>query len=89
MRLIGQEEKWRHLQESRAIPRAWAWFQQQMATLLGFVRQIPQLFVRAWQTLQISDLLDLGGAFGRMRNIFGGFVAELPVLGRRTPRCRS
>lgn len=26
--MIGQEEKWRRLQESRAIPRVWAWFQQ-------------------------------------------------------------
>jgi hypothetical protein len=75
MRLIGEEEKWRHLQESRAIPRVWAWFQAQLAVLLGFVRQVPALFMRAWQSLQISDLLDLSGAFGRMREIFGTFVA--------------
>jgi hypothetical protein len=74
MRLIGQEEKWQHLQQSGAIPRAWAWFQQQVATLLGFVRELPQLFSRLWETLQISDLLDIGGAFNRVRNIFGGFV---------------
>ena len=74
MRLIGQEEKWQHLQQSRAIPRAWAWFQEQAGTLMGFVREIPQLFVRAWQALQVSDLLDVAGAFGRVRSIFGGFV---------------
>ncbi|HKG95553.1 MAG TPA: DUF4157 domain-containing protein, partial [Gemmatimonadaceae bacterium] len=74
MRLIGQEEKWRHLQESRAIQRVWAWFQQQMGTLMGFVQEVPGLFRRAWQTLHVSDLLDLPGAFGRMRDIFGGFV---------------
>lgn len=74
MRLIGEEEKWRHLQESRAIPRAWAWFQGQLGTLMGFVREIPQLFSRLWQGLQISDLLDIGGAFNRARGIFGGFV---------------
>ncbi|NTU64346.1 MAG: DUF4157 domain-containing protein, partial [Chloroflexi bacterium] len=76
MRLIGQEEKWQYLQQSRAIPRAWAWFQQQLATLLGFVRQVPQLFVRLWQSLQISDLLDIGGAFNKIRSIFGGFVSN-------------
>jgi hypothetical protein len=76
MRLIGQEEKWQHLQQSRAIPRAWAWFQQQVSTLLGFVQQIPQLFVQLWESLQVSDLLDIGGAFNRVRNIFGGFVGS-------------
>jgi hypothetical protein len=76
MRLIGQEEKWRHLQQSRAIPRAWAWFQQQLGMLLGFVREIPQLFIRLWQALQISDLLDIGGAFNKVRSIFGGFVSS-------------
>lgn len=76
MRLIGQEEKWRHLQESRAVPRAWAWFQQQLGTLLGFVREVPALFVRVWRSLQIRDLLDLPGAFARMRGIFGGFVTR-------------
>jgi hypothetical protein len=76
MRLIGQEEKWQHLQQSRAIPRAWAWFQAQMGTLLGFVRQVPQLFLQALRSLQIGDLLNLGGAFARMRAIFGGFVGS-------------
>lgn len=76
MRLIGQEEKWQHLQQSGAIPRAWAWFQQQVSTLLGFVRQIPQLFVQLWESLQISDLLDIGGAFNKVRDIFGGFVSS-------------
>jgi hypothetical protein len=76
MRLIGQEEKWQHLQQSGAIGRVWAWFQQQIATLMGFVRELPQLFSRLWETLQISDLLDIGGAFNRVRNIFGGFVTN-------------
>jgi hypothetical protein len=76
MRLIGEEEKWRHLQQSRAIPRAWAWFQGQLEMLMGFVREIPQLFSRLWQGLQIGDLLDIGGAFNRARGIFGGFVGR-------------
>ena len=76
MRLIGQEEKWRHLQQSRAIPRAWAWFQAQFGTLTGFVREVPGLFRQAWQSLQIGDLLDPAGAFNRMRGIFGGFVSR-------------
>ena len=76
MRLIGQEEKWRHLQESRAIPRAWAWFQAQMGTLMGFVARVPGLFMQAWQSLQIGDLLNLPGAFARLAGIFGGFVMD-------------
>lgn len=76
MRLIGQEEKWRQLQESRAIPRAWAWFQQQMGTLMNFVSEVPALFLTALRSFSIGDLLDLPGAFGRMRQIFGGFVSR-------------
>ncbi len=76
MRLIGQEEKWRYLQESRAIPRAWAWFQQQMGTLLGFVSQIPQLFRNLWNILVITDLLDIGSAFNKIKSVFGGFVSN-------------
>ncbi len=76
MRLIGQEEKWRQLQESRAIPRAWAWFQQQISALMGFVSQIPQLFRNLWNVLEISDLLDIGSAFNKIRSIFGGFVSN-------------
>jgi hypothetical protein len=76
MRLIGQEEKWRHLQESRAIPRVWAWFQAQIGTLMGFVSQIPQLFTKLWDALEISDLLEIGSAFNKIRNIFGGFVSN-------------
>jgi hypothetical protein len=76
MRLIGQEEKWQHLQQARAIPRAWAWFQAQVGTLMGFVSQIPQLFVQLWDALEISDLLNLGSAFNKVRSIFGGFVGS-------------
>ena len=76
MRLIGEEEKWRHLQEARAIPRAWAWFQGQIGTLMEFVSEIPQLFSRLWQSLQIRDLLDIGGAFNRVLGIFGGFAGR-------------
>jgi hypothetical protein len=81
MRLIGQEEKWRYLQQSRAIPRAWAWFQQQIGALLGFVRQIPQLFINLWNVLQISDLLDIRSAFNKIRAIFGGFVSHFIAWG--------
>ncbi len=76
MRLIGQEEKWQHLQQSRAIPRAWAWFQSQLGALMGFVSQIPGLFLQLWDALQIGDLLDIPGAFNKVRNIFGGFVSS-------------
>ena len=76
MRLIGQEETWRYLQESRAIPRAWAWFQGQFGILRGFVSRVPGLFVEALQTLQVAQLLDLPGAFLRIAGIFGGFYVE-------------
>ena len=45
MKLIGQEEVWENIKKSNAIPRAWAWFQAALAGLIGFVTQIPALFM--------------------------------------------
>ena len=37
MTLIGQEEIWQRIQEGNAIARAYAWFQNAMAGVMGFV----------------------------------------------------
>ncbi|WP_437971300.1 DUF4157 domain-containing protein [Sorangium sp. So ce260] len=76
MRLIGQEEIWQNIQRANAIPRAWAWFQGALAGLMGFVRQIPGLFLQALRALEIADLVLLPRAFARVASVFGGFIGE-------------
>ena len=76
MTLIGEQERWQQLVESRAVPRAWAWVQTQLGVLGGFVAQIPGLLRQAWQSLSVQDLLNLPGAIGRMTALFGGFISR-------------
>ena len=65
MKLIGQEEVWENMKKSNAIPRAWAWFQAALAGLIGFVRQIPALFIDALKSLEITDLMLPPNAFAK------------------------
>jgi dolichol kinase len=76
MRLIGQEEIWQNVQRSGAVARAWAWFQGALSGLLGFVRQIPSLFLQAFRSLEIADVILLPRAFARIASVFGGFLGQ-------------
>lgn len=76
MRLIGQEEIWQNIQRSNAIPRAWAWFQGALNGLMAFVGRIPQMFIQAFQELQIADIVLVPRAFARIASVFGGFIGE-------------
>ena len=76
MKLIGEEEIWQNLQKSRAVPRAWAWFQGALEGLMGYVRQIPKLFISALQSLEIADLVLLPRAFSKVASVFGGFFSS-------------
>jgi hypothetical protein len=76
MRLIGQEEIWNNIQRAKAIPRAWAWFQGALSGLLGFVRQIPTLFVNAFRSLTIGDIVVLPRALGKIIGIFVGIAGQ-------------
>ena len=76
MTLIGQQERWQQLVQSRAVPRAWAWVQAQLAVLGGYVAEIPGLLRRAWESLSLPDLLNLPGAIGRIAGMFGGFIGR-------------
>lgn len=76
MRLIGQEEIWQNIQRANALGRAWAWFQGALNGLLGFVRQIPQLFLQALQALEIADIVLLPRAFARVASVFGTFIGN-------------
>ncbi len=76
MKFIGQEEVWENIKRARAIPRAWAWFQGALSGLLAFVRQIPTLFIRALQSLTISDVVLLPRAFAKVAGVFFGLAGR-------------
>lgn len=76
MKLIGQEEVWENIRRANAIPRAFAWFQRALAGLRGFVQQIPALFMRALQSLEIADIVLLPRAFAKVAAAFGNFVGR-------------
>lgn len=76
MKFIGQEEVWENLQRARAVPRAWAWFQGALSGVLGFVREFPALVVRAFQSLEIADVVLLPRAFTKIGAVFGDFAGR-------------
>jgi Domain of unknown function (DUF4157)/Secreted Novel AID/APOBEC-like Deaminase 4 len=76
MKLIGQEEVWENLKKSNAVARAWAWFQSALSTLLGFLKQIPMLFINALKALEIIDLIFPWKAFAKIAGVFGGFAVQ-------------
>ena len=76
LKLIGEEEVWENMKKANAIPRVWAWFQGALAGLMGFVRQIPTLFMQALHSLEIIDLVLPPKAFLKIANVFGSFVLE-------------
>jgi hypothetical protein len=76
MKLIGQEEVWNNIKRANAIPRAWAWFQGALAELLGFVRQIPAMFIGALRELEIADIVLLPRAFAKVGRVFLGFAGN-------------
>ncbi|MEA2894737.1 MAG: hypothetical protein QOJ84_352 [Bradyrhizobium sp.] len=76
MKLIGQEDIWENIKKSHAIPRAWAWFQGALNSLMGFLRQIPTLFINALKSLEIIDLVFPWKAFAKIAGVFGGFALQ-------------
>jgi hypothetical protein len=76
MKLIGQEEVWNNLKRANAVARAWAWFQGALGGLLGYVRQIPALFISALQQLELVDIVLVPRAFGKIARVFGGFIGS-------------
>lgn len=76
MKLIGQEEIWANMKKANAIGRAFAWFKGAMAGLMSFVNQIPGLFVTAFKSLQLLDIIVVPLAFAKLAKVFGGFLGE-------------
>ena len=79
LKLIGQEEIWENMKKAKAIPRAWAWFQGALSGLMGFVAQIPTLFVNAFKSLELADIILVPRAFARLVRLRRFLVT---ILGR-------
>jgi hypothetical protein len=76
MKLIGQEEIWENIKKANALSRAWAWFQSALSGLLGFVQQIPSLFVSTLKSLEVTDIVLLPRAFMKVAGVFGSFIGN-------------
>ncbi|HBB35669.1 MAG TPA: hypothetical protein DC064_28795, partial [Cyanobacteria bacterium UBA9273] len=76
MKLIGQEEVWENIKKGNAVARAWAWFQGALNGVLGFVRQIPTLFLNAFKALELVDIVLVPRAFAKLIGVFGSFIGN-------------
>src|SRR5262249_21563815 len=76
MKLIGQQEVWENIKKGNAIAKAWAWFQNALKDLLGFVKQIPSLFVKAFTSLELMDIILVPRAFAKIISVFGSFMGQ-------------
>lgn len=76
MKLIGENEIWENMQKANAISRAFAWFKDALGGLMGFVRQIPGLFIAAFKALQLEDIILVPLAFGKLAKVFGNFLGK-------------
>jgi hypothetical protein len=76
MTLIGQEEVWQNIQRGNAVAQAWAWFQGAVGGLMGFVAQIPSMFVDALRALTLADLVLVPRALARVGRVFAGFAGR-------------
>jgi hypothetical protein len=84
MTLIGQQEVWQNIQQGNAVARAWAWFQGALAGLMGFVTQIPTLFLNAFRALELVDIVLVPRAFAKIIGVFGSFAGQFLSWGLGT-----
>lgn len=84
MTLIGQDEVWQNIQRGNAIGQAWTWFQTALAELLGFASEIPGLFVAAFRSLELVDIILVPRAFMKVATVFGGFASRFVSWGLGT-----
>lgn len=64
------QEFFDNLQKSGAIDKAYHWFNEQIAKLNLTWEAIKGLFKRAWDSLGAGDILNPGGAFEKIKNVF-------------------
>ncbi len=73
----GGREKFRNLQESGALERAFAWISEKVAQFLDIMASIRAAFSRLWQSFSIRDIFNPIGAFERVVNLFRSPVRRI------------
>ncbi len=81
MKFIGEEEIWTNMQKANAVPRAFAWFKGAMTAVRGFVNEIPGLFVQAFHSLEVVDIILIPRAFIKLAGVFGSFAVRFVTWG--------
>ena len=81
LKMIGLGDVWQKMQEAKAVPRAWQWFQTTVSQLVNFVSEIPTLFVSAFKALTIEDIILVPKAFAKLAAVFGGFMGKFVSWG--------
>lgn len=76
MKLIGEEEVWARIQKTGAIGRCWDWFQSTMKALVGFVKQIPDLAIAAFKSLELWDIVLVPRALIKVGAVFANFLGD-------------
>jgi hypothetical protein len=76
MTLIGQQEIYERIQKTNALGRVWTWFKTALGELLGFVMQLPALFINTLRSLEIMDIILLPRAIAKVVGAFGNFVVK-------------
>lgn len=81
LRMIGLGDVWQKMQQAKAIPRAWAWFQSTMGQLVSIVSSIPSAFLGAFKSLTLEDIILVPKAFIKLGKVFVGFVGKFVSWG--------
>jgi hypothetical protein len=81
MKMIGLGDVWQKMQDAKAIPRAWAWFQSTMGQLVAIVSSIPSAFLGAFKSLTLEDIILVPKAFIKLGKVFLGFVGKFVSWG--------
>jgi hypothetical protein len=81
LKMIGLGDVWQKMQDAKAIPRAWAWFQSTMGELLAIVSAIPPAFIGALKSLTLEDIILIPKAFIKLGKVFVGFMGKFVSWG--------
>ncbi len=76
MKMIGQGETWDRMRQTGAIGKCWAWFLGVIGQLMAFVSEIPSLFISAFKSLTIEDIILVPKAFVKLGKVFLGFLGR-------------
>ncbi len=74
--LAGQEELWNNIQEANALERIWEWFGTALDSLIALVMGIPDRFIEALATIEITEFLDLPAAIFKVLGVFANIVID-------------